>query len=147
MRLVRLPGCQDEEVYVLSPLVCARSTLRWIRSRYLVLRGCGCPSGLCWLKVPETDPSADNWAAKALRRRTTGSGRMRHLKDMPRRAKNGFREGMCDFFFPSATCSDPCRNCCEEGLCLSSFFASCNKPLSGTRSYALASPASAQRLQ
>mmetsp|Transcript_23908 Transcript_23908/g.26536 ORF Transcript_23908/g.26536 Transcript_23908/m.26536 type:complete len:90 (-) Transcript_23908:53-322(-) len=34
-----------------------------------------------------------NWAAKALRRRTTGSGRMRHLKDMPRRAKNGFREG------------------------------------------------------
>lgn len=34
-----------------------------------------------------------NWSNKALRRRTTGSGRMRHLKDMPRRFKNGFREG------------------------------------------------------
>mmetsp|Transcript_21594 Transcript_21594/g.15447 ORF Transcript_21594/g.15447 Transcript_21594/m.15447 type:complete len:89 (-) Transcript_21594:60-326(-) len=34
-----------------------------------------------------------NWAQKAKRRRTTGTGRMRYLKDMPRRAKNGFREG------------------------------------------------------
>jgi large subunit ribosomal protein L37e len=33
------------------------------------------------------------WGQKAKRRRTTGTGRMRHLKDMPRRAKNGFREG------------------------------------------------------
>jgi large subunit ribosomal protein L37e len=36
---------------------------------------------------------ADNWAEKALRRRTTGTGRMRHLKTMPRKFKNGFREG------------------------------------------------------
>ncbi|KAL6052757.1 60S ribosomal protein L37 [Balamuthia mandrillaris] len=34
-----------------------------------------------------------NWSAKALRRRTTGTGRMRYLKHMPRRFKNGFREG------------------------------------------------------
>ena len=34
-----------------------------------------------------------NWSAKALRRKTTGTGRMRHLRDMPRRFKNGFREG------------------------------------------------------
>merc|ERR1712108_98331 len=34
-----------------------------------------------------------NWSAKALRRRTTGTGRMRYLKTMPRRFKNGFREG------------------------------------------------------
>ncbi|KAG5186238.1 ribosomal protein L37e-domain-containing protein [Tribonema minus] len=34
-----------------------------------------------------------NWAAKAKRRRTEGTGRMRHLKTMPRRFKNGFREG------------------------------------------------------
>eukprot|EP00353_Schmidingerella_taraikaensis_P003418 CAMPEP_0185582420 /NCGR_PEP_ID=MMETSP0434-20130131/20693_1 /TAXON_ID=626734 ORGANISM="Favella taraikaensis, Strain Fe Narragansett Bay" /NCGR_SAMPLE_ID=MMETSP0434 /ASSEMBLY_ACC=CAM_ASM_000379 /LENGTH=88 /DNA_ID=CAMNT_0028201231 /DNA_START=25 /DNA_END=291 /DNA_ORIENTATION=- len=34
-----------------------------------------------------------NWAAKAKRRRTQGTGRMRFLKHMPRRAKNGFREG------------------------------------------------------
>ncbi|KAJ1557221.1 60S ribosomal protein L37A, partial [Nowakowskiella sp. JEL0078] len=33
------------------------------------------------------------WGAKAKRRSTTGTGRMRHLKDLPRRAKNGFREG------------------------------------------------------
>lgn len=36
---------------------------------------------------------ADNWAAKALRRRTTGTGRMRYLKTLPRKFKNGFREG------------------------------------------------------
>lgn len=33
------------------------------------------------------------WGQKAIRRRTTGTGRMRHLKTMPRRFKNGFREG------------------------------------------------------
>ena len=33
------------------------------------------------------------WSNKALRRRTNGTGRMRHMKHMPRRAKNGFREG------------------------------------------------------
>ena len=31
--------------------------------------------------------------AKALRRRCEGTGRMRYLKTMPRKAKNGFREG------------------------------------------------------
>ncbi|KAG6970448.1 hypothetical protein JG688_00004868 [Phytophthora aleatoria] len=35
----------------------------------------------------------NNWSQKALRRRTTGSGRMRHLKNVQRRFKNGFREG------------------------------------------------------
>ncbi|KAK9761188.1 60S ribosomal protein L37B [Basidiobolus ranarum] len=34
-----------------------------------------------------------NWAEKAKRRRTTGTGRMRHLKGVARRFKNGFREG------------------------------------------------------
>mmetsp|Transcript_12387 Transcript_12387/g.39195 ORF Transcript_12387/g.39195 Transcript_12387/m.39195 type:complete len:93 (-) Transcript_12387:17-295(-) len=33
------------------------------------------------------------WSQKALRRRTEGTGRMSHLKSMPRRFKNGFREG------------------------------------------------------
>jgi hypothetical protein len=36
----------------------------------------------------------DNWAQKEKRRRTTGTGRMRYLKDLPRRFKNGFREGI-----------------------------------------------------
>merc|ERR1712167_447185 len=43
------------------------------------------------------DPAAKtrsyNWAKKAIRRKTTGSGRCRYLKTMARRAKNGFREG------------------------------------------------------
>jgi large subunit ribosomal protein L37e len=34
-----------------------------------------------------------NWSTKAKRRHTTGTGRMRHLKDVFRRARNGFREG------------------------------------------------------
>jgi large subunit ribosomal protein L37e len=37
--------------------------------------------------------TVDNWAKKAIRRRTTGTGRMRHLKHIARKAKNGFREG------------------------------------------------------
>ncbi|XP_041331189.1 60S ribosomal protein L37 [Pyrgilauda ruficollis] len=34
-----------------------------------------------------------NWSAKAKRRNTTGTGRMRHLKRVYRRFRNGFREG------------------------------------------------------
>ncbi|XP_038655821.1 60S ribosomal protein L37 [Scyliorhinus canicula] len=34
-----------------------------------------------------------NWSAKAKRRNTTGTGRMRHLKVVYRRFRNGFREG------------------------------------------------------
>ena len=35
-----------------------------------------------------------NWSVKAKRRKTTGSGRTRHLKNMARRFKNGFQEGV-----------------------------------------------------
>ncbi|CAH3190902.1 unnamed protein product, partial [Porites evermanni] len=34
-----------------------------------------------------------NWSVKANRRKTTGTGRMRHLKIVYRRFKNGFQEG------------------------------------------------------
>ncbi|XP_046578402.1 60S ribosomal protein L37-like [Haliotis rubra] len=34
-----------------------------------------------------------NWSIKSKRRRTTGTGRMRHLKIVFRRFRNGFREG------------------------------------------------------
>ncbi|KAJ9106382.1 60S ribosomal protein L37A [Naganishia friedmannii] len=34
-----------------------------------------------------------NWGLKAKRRKTTGTGRMRHLKEVSRKFKNGFREG------------------------------------------------------
>ncbi|XP_058801477.1 large ribosomal subunit protein eL37 [Phymastichus coffea] len=35
-----------------------------------------------------------NWSIKAKRRKTTGTGRMRHLKIIRRKFKNGFREGL-----------------------------------------------------
>ncbi|CAG8464880.1 3192_t:CDS:2 [Ambispora leptoticha] len=34
-----------------------------------------------------------NWSEKGKRRKTTGTGRMRYLRHVPRRFKNGFREG------------------------------------------------------
>merc|ERR1712170_263476 len=34
-----------------------------------------------------------NWSVKGIRRKTTGTGRMRHLKVVFRKFKNGFREG------------------------------------------------------
>ncbi|KAI7843076.1 hypothetical protein COHA_003247 [Chlorella ohadii] len=34
-----------------------------------------------------------NWSVKAIGRKTTGTGRMRHLKNVQRRFRNGFREG------------------------------------------------------
>lgn len=33
------------------------------------------------------------WGAKAKRRRTQGTGRMQHMKHIPTKLKNGFREG------------------------------------------------------
>lgn len=36
---------------------------------------------------------SDEWGQKAKRRRTTGTGRMSYLKTIPRKFKNGFREG------------------------------------------------------
>merc|ERR1711861_59553 len=33
-----------------------------------------------------------NWGKKMIRRKNRGTGRMRYEKDLPRRAKNGFRE-------------------------------------------------------
>uniref|UniRef100_A0A161Y069 Ribosomal protein L37 n=1 Tax=Daucus carota subsp. sativus TaxID=79200 RepID=A0A161Y069_DAUCS len=35
----------------------------------------------------------DNWSVKAIRRKTTGTGRMRYLRHVPRRFKSNFREG------------------------------------------------------
>ncbi|CAM6053253.1 unnamed protein product [Sphagnum tenellum] len=42
---------------------------------------------------PATRIRSYNWSAKAIRRKTTGTGRMWHLRDLPRRFKNNFREG------------------------------------------------------
>ncbi|KAL3631894.1 60S ribosomal protein L37B [Castilleja foliolosa] len=37
--------------------------------------------------------TVDNWSVKAIRRKTTGTGRMRYLRNVPRRFKTNFREG------------------------------------------------------
>ncbi|KAG7025798.1 60S ribosomal protein L37-2, partial [Cucurbita argyrosperma subsp. argyrosperma] len=37
--------------------------------------------------------SENNWSVKAIRRKTTGTGRMRYMRHVPRRFKSGFREG------------------------------------------------------
>ncbi|KAF5936562.1 hypothetical protein HYC85_024068 [Camellia sinensis] len=38
-------------------------------------------------------PAAHHWSVKAIRRKTTGTGRMRYLRNIPRRFKSSFREG------------------------------------------------------
>jgi ribosomal protein L37E len=55
--------------------------------------GISLPTASRELPVLAPCPRADQWGQKAIRRRTTGTGRMRTLKDLPRRFKNGFREG------------------------------------------------------
>lgn len=66
---------------------------------------------------------ADNWSVKAIRRKTTGTGRMRYLKTVNRRFKNGFREGAC---MPAPTVSAFALLCGATppvGLC-----SLCNQP-------------------
>nr|CAJ17428.1 ribosomal protein L37e [Sphaerius sp. APV-2005] len=42
---------------------------------------------------PSAKMRSYNWSVKAKRRKTTGTGRMRYLKIVRRRFRNGFREG------------------------------------------------------
>ena len=45
--------------------------------------------------LTDTEPTDTvNWSEKAKRRKTVGTGRMRYLKDVSRRFKNGFRTGV-----------------------------------------------------
>uniref|UniRef100_A0A0D3EZQ2 Ribosomal protein L37 n=2 Tax=Oryza TaxID=4527 RepID=A0A0D3EZQ2_9ORYZ len=40
-----------------------------------------------------------NWSVKAIRRKTTGTGRMRYMRHVPRRFKSNFREGAWNFSY------------------------------------------------
>ncbi|KAH8252299.1 hypothetical protein KR038_004420 [Drosophila bunnanda] len=42
---------------------------------------------------PNAKTRSFNWSTKAMRRRTQGTGRMRYLKNLQRRFRNGLREG------------------------------------------------------
>lgn len=50
-------------------------------------------TGSVWTQLCDVGVIVDNWSVKAKRRRVTGTGRMRHLKLVHRRFRNGFREG------------------------------------------------------
>ncbi|KAI8910880.1 60S ribosomal protein L37 [Gorgonomyces haynaldii] len=67
-----------------SHSLCRRCGSRSFHNQKKTCAQCGYPS-------PKT--RRYEWSEKGKRRKTTGTGRMRHLKSLPRRFKNGFREG------------------------------------------------------
>ena len=77
---LRILGKRHNKTHTL----CVRCGKRSFNIQKKVCSSCGYPSS----KIRKY-----NWSVKAIRRKTTGTGRMRHLRHMPRRFKNGFREG------------------------------------------------------
>ncbi|XP_032887411.1 60S ribosomal protein L37-like [Amblyraja radiata] len=71
---------------------------RWNKTHTLCWR---CGAKACHLQKSTCGKCANpakrkrkyNWSAKAKTRNTTGTGRLRHLKVVFRRFRNGFREG------------------------------------------------------
>lgn len=51
------------------------------------------PRGILY-DIDSNSHITDNWSEKAKRRKTVGTGRMRYLKDVSRKFKNGFRTGV-----------------------------------------------------
>ncbi|ODQ48749.1 hypothetical protein PICMEDRAFT_75397 [Pichia membranifaciens NRRL Y-2026] len=68
--------------HVKSHTLCKRCGKRSFHNQKKTCASCGYPAA----KMRKF-----NWAAKAKRRRTTGSGRMTHLKYVSRKFKNGFQ--------------------------------------------------------
>ncbi|KAF8573592.1 hypothetical protein K439DRAFT_1374911, partial [Ramaria rubella] len=68
-----------------SHTLCRRCGNRAFHRQHKTCASCGYPSA----KI-----RSYNWGEKAKRRKTTGTGRMRYLKDVSRRFKNGFRENV-----------------------------------------------------
>ncbi|EIW72849.1 hypothetical protein TREMEDRAFT_24399, partial [Tremella mesenterica DSM 1558] len=67
-----------------SHTLCRRCGKRSFHKQHHECAQCGYPSAKL---------RSYNWGLKAKRRKTTGTGRMKHLKSVNRRFKNGFREG------------------------------------------------------
>merc|ERR1712113_562457 len=67
-----------------SHTLCVRCGRKSYHIQKKVCASCGYPSART---------RSFNWGSKAKRRKTTGTGRMKHLKKIRRRALNGFREG------------------------------------------------------
>ncbi|KAL0229401.1 hypothetical protein GEMRC1_014018 [Eukaryota sp. GEM-RC1] len=68
-----------------SHVLCTRCGKRSFHAQKSRCASCG---------YPDAKLRKYNYLYKALRRRTTGTGRSRHLKLVDRRAKNGFRSGL-----------------------------------------------------
>ncbi|WFD02904.1 60S ribosomal protein L37A [Malassezia obtusa] len=64
--------------------ICRRCNNRSFHRQHKTCASCGYPSA---------KTRNYQWGQKAIRRKTTGTGRMRYLKTVARRAKNGFRTG------------------------------------------------------
>lgn len=74
------PGRRNDKTHTL----CRRCGRRSYHIQKTTCSSCG---------YPAARKRTYQWGQKSIRRRTTGTGRMRHMKDLPRRFKNGFREG------------------------------------------------------
>ncbi|KAK9480815.1 ribosomal protein L37e-domain-containing protein [Lipomyces japonicus] len=68
-----------------SHTLCRRCGRRAYHIQKKTCAGCG---------YPAAKTRKYNWAEKAKRRKTTGTGRERYLKHVDRRFKNGFRTGV-----------------------------------------------------
>ncbi|ODV89414.1 hypothetical protein CANCADRAFT_4038 [Tortispora caseinolytica NRRL Y-17796] len=67
-----------------SHILCRRCGRRSLSAQKKTCSSCGYPAA----KIRKY-----NWGMKAKRRKTTGTGRMRYLKLVSRKFKNGFRTG------------------------------------------------------
>ena len=65
-------------------MLCVRCGRRGFHVQKSTCASCG---------YPAAKKRTYNWGQKAMRRKTTGTGRMRYLKTVSRRFKNGFRSG------------------------------------------------------
>ncbi|KAJ3214959.1 60S ribosomal protein L37 [Clydaea vesicula] len=76
--------CSFGKRHVKTHTLCKRCGRRSFHNQKKTCAQCGYPAAKL---------RSFNWSVKGKRRSTTGTGRMAHLKNMPRRFKNGFREG------------------------------------------------------
>ena len=71
-----------------------------IQKTHTTCRRCGRTSFHIQKKVcaacgyPSARMRTYNWGKKMIRRKNEGTGRMRYMKTLPRKFKNGFREGV-----------------------------------------------------
>ncbi|KAJ3717576.1 ribosomal protein L37e-domain-containing protein [Lentinula guzmanii] len=82
MLITSLPSYYSKR-HTKSHTLCRRCGNRAFHRQHKTCASCGYPSA----KIRSYE-----WGQKAKRRKTTGTGRMRYLKDVSRRFKNGFRE-------------------------------------------------------